>query len=115
MLTTRTIPGVRLESREPIRHDRERSRAGLLHFVALSLLAMAGPLHAATREAEWKKVDEASQRGLPQSAIDALEPIINGALKDRAYGEAVDAGGRKGGYSRGDGQPSEMRATRESN
>ncbi len=50
-----------------------------------------GPLDATQRVAQWKKVDEAVQKGLPQSAIDALEPIVAGALKDRAYGEAAKA------------------------
>ena len=50
---------------------------------------------AATRDAEWKKVEEAIQKGLPKTAIEALDPIIQGAVKDKAYGEAAKAIARK--------------------
>ena len=53
------------------------------------------PLHAASRDAQWKAVDEAIQKGLPRTAITNLEPIIAGALKGRAYGEAAKAVARK--------------------
>ncbi len=46
---------------------------------------------ASPREADWKKVEEAQQQGLPQSALAALEPILRGALADRAWAEAVKA------------------------
>ncbi len=48
-----------------------------------------------SRQAQWKKVDEAIKKGLPKTAIEHLEPIIAGALKDKAYGEAIKAIGRK--------------------
>src|SRR5687768_762711 len=54
-----------------------------------------GAASGAPREAQWKKVEEAIQKGLPKSAIAELEPIIQGALRDKAYGEAVKAIGRK--------------------
>ena len=60
----------------------------LLAFVSLSLFGGA-------REAQWKKVQEAISRGLPQTAITNLEPIIREALHDRAYAEAVKAIGKK--------------------
>lgn len=50
---------------------------------------------AASREAEWKKVEEAVQKGLPKTAIEALEPIIQAALKEKAWGEATRAMARK--------------------
>lgn len=50
---------------------------------------------SAARDAQWKKVDEAIQKGLPRTAIEALEPIIQGALQDKAYGEATKALARK--------------------
>src|SRR5690349_1594532 len=62
-------------------------------FIGLLLLcstALAGP-----RDAQWKKVEDAIKQGLPKSAITNLEPIIQGALKDKAYAEAVKAIGRK--------------------
>src|SRR6185503_13147508 len=59
---------------------------------ALTCAAMAG---AAPRDAEWKKVDEAVQKGLPKTAIETLEPIIRDALRDKSYPEAVKAIARK--------------------
>lgn len=57
------------------------------------LLAMITPhLRAATpREGDWKKVEEAEQQGLPQSALTALEPILRAALGDGAWAEATRA------------------------
>src|SRR5467141_3803374 len=61
-------------------------------LATLTLLATLNPaLHAASREAEWKKVDEAVGKGLPKTAVEALEPIITAALKDKAYGEVAKA------------------------
>jgi uncharacterized protein YfaS (alpha-2-macroglobulin family) len=51
---------------------------------------IAGP-----RDAQWKQVEEAIKKGLPKTAITNLEPIIQGALKDKAYAEAVKAIGQK--------------------
>jgi hypothetical protein len=53
------------------------------------------PLQAGPRDAQWKQVEEAIKQGLPKTAITNLEPIIQGALKDRAYAEAVKAIGQK--------------------
>ena len=39
----------------------------------------------------WKKVDEAVQKGLPKSAIEALGPIEQAALAEKAYPEAIKA------------------------
>ncbi|MDD4870330.1 MAG: alpha-2-macroglobulin family protein [Kiritimatiellae bacterium] len=47
------------------------------------------------RDAQWKKVDEAINKGLPKTAIEALDPIIVEAMKDGAYGEAAKAMCRK--------------------
>ncbi len=46
---------------------------------------------AGSRAADWKKVEEAVQKGLPKTAIEALQPIIDGAMKDKAYPEAIKA------------------------
>src|SRR5688572_3305950 len=61
----------------------------------LLLLSILTVVVAATREAEWKKVEEAINKGLPKSAIEALEPIIKQALAEKKYGEAVKAIARK--------------------
>ncbi len=43
----------------------------------------------------WLKVEDAVNKGLPKTAIESLDPIIAGALKDKAYGEATKALVRK--------------------
>src|SRR5436190_315705 len=50
---------------------------------------------ASPRDAQWKQVQDAINKGLPKTAITNLEPIIQGALKDKAYAEAAKAIGRK--------------------
>ena len=65
----------------------------LIFWMAATLLVQA--VSGASRDAQWKKVDEAIQNGLPKTAITELDPIIQGALRDKAYGEAVKAIGRK--------------------
>jgi hypothetical protein len=47
------------------------------------------------RTAPWKSVDDAMNQGLPQTAIEKLQPIIDGALADKAYDEAIKAIGIK--------------------
>lgn len=64
-------------------------------FLALALVSLTLPLHAAPRDAQWKEVEQAVQKGLPKTAIENLEPIIQGALKDKAWGEVTKAIGRK--------------------
>ena len=56
---------------------------------------MAPSLRAGPRDAQWQQVEEAIKKGLPKTAITNLEPIIQGALKDKAYAEAVKAIGEK--------------------
>ncbi|MFO0801926.1 MAG: alpha-2-macroglobulin family protein [Gemmataceae bacterium] len=43
------------------------------------------------RPEQWKKVNDAVNKGLPKTAIKELEPIIESALKDKAYPEAIKA------------------------
>jgi uncharacterized protein YfaS (alpha-2-macroglobulin family) len=43
----------------------------------------------------WKKVAEADAKGLPRSGIAAVEPIIESAMKDKAYPEAIKAIAKK--------------------
>ena len=52
-------------------------------------------LGAALREDLWRQVNDAVQKGLPKTAITNLEPIIAGALKDKAYAEAAKAIAKK--------------------
>jgi hypothetical protein len=64
--------------------------SGFLVLVLGSASALAGP-----RDGQWKKVHDATDKGLPKSAIAALEPILAGALKEKAYPEAIKALGMK--------------------
>lgn len=63
-------------------------------FMAASLF-LADATLGASRDAQWQQVDEAIQKGLPQTAIQQLDPILKGAIRDRAWGEAAKAIARK--------------------
>ena len=63
-------------------------------IVATLLVAFALNLSAAPRDAEWKAVQDAVNKGLPQTAITNLEPIIAAAMKEKAYAEATKAIGQ---------------------
>lgn len=63
---------------------------GLFVLVVTTLSVLAGP-----REAQWDKVKDAVNHGLPKTAIEQLEPIIAGALADKAYAELIQAIGQK--------------------
>jgi len=60
-------------------------------LAVLLVLWFALPAGAGSRDEQWKKVDEAIGKGLPKTAIEILEPIIAGAMQDKAYAEAVKA------------------------
>src|SRR5262249_42314838 len=47
------------------------------------------------REEQWKKGEEAVNKGRPKTAIQLLEPIIESAMKDKAYPEAIKAVAKK--------------------
>ncbi|MDP7301546.1 MAG: hypothetical protein QGG09_00500, partial [Pirellulaceae bacterium] len=61
----------------------------LLLFTTVAI-AWVGP-----RDSQWKEVDEAMKKGLPKTAIEKLSPIIDAAIKDKAYAEAIKAIGKK--------------------
>ncbi len=58
----------------------------LLLVIFVPSLLSAGP-----RDDLWKTVQAAADKGLPQTAITNLEPIITAALAEKAYPEAVRA------------------------
>jgi uncharacterized protein YfaS (alpha-2-macroglobulin family) len=65
-----------------------------LSFLAVSFLTtptLAEDVPGGPREAQWKKVAEAMKKGLPKTAIAELKPIVEGALKDKAYAEYIKA------------------------
>ncbi|MCZ2340558.1 MAG: hypothetical protein LC104_02030 [Bacteroidales bacterium] len=65
---------------------------GLSTFTVQKFLAAANP---GPREEQWKKVEQAENKGLPKSAIAELEPIIASAMRDKAYPEALKAISKK--------------------
>lgn len=65
--------------------------------VAAGVVLMVAANSAAQppRSAQWKKVDEAMNKGLPKTAIKELEPIIASAMREKAYPEAIKAIAKK--------------------
>ena len=70
-------------------------RLVLLMLVAHLGLAFPRAALAATRDDQWKKVEDAIKKGLPKTALETLEPIIRDSLRDKAFGEATKAMARK--------------------
>ncbi|HWY77831.1 MAG TPA: hypothetical protein VN281_19595, partial [Verrucomicrobiae bacterium] len=68
-------------------------RAFLTVFLIMAFIPGIG--FAGTRDAQWQKVDDAMRKRLPKTAIENLQPIIDGALKDKAYAEAAKAIARR--------------------
>ena len=63
-----------------------------LTVIILFLLAIATNVSlAGSRDALWTQVQDALNKGLPQTAIKLLDQIIPGALQDQAYAEATKA------------------------
>src|SRR6266702_5333091 len=67
----------------------------VLGVVLVTMVVNCSLSFAASRETQWKEVEEAVKKGLPKTAIEKLEPIIPGALKDKAWGEATKAIARR--------------------
>ena len=64
--------------------------------ILLSLFLLPLAVHGAgKRDALWKAVEDAEEQGLPKTAIEKLTPIIEQAMKDKAYPEAIKAIVRK--------------------
>jgi hypothetical protein len=64
--------------------------------VVLQLFLLQFPLPAAgSRDAQWKEVEEAAKKGLPKTAIEKLGPIIDAAVSEKAFPEAIKAIARK--------------------
>ncbi len=59
--------------------------------VGIALIVTTTSTAQPPREERWKKVDDAVKKGLPRTAIAELEPIIEAAIKDKAYPEAIKA------------------------
>ncbi len=64
--------------------------SALLTFLLFTLM-----LHAGKRDALWKEVADADEKSLPATAIEKLTPIIDGAMADKAWPEAIKAIARR--------------------
>ncbi|HEY2784815.1 MAG TPA: alpha-2-macroglobulin family protein, partial [Fimbriiglobus sp.] len=62
---------------------------------AAALLFAANFADDSPRAARWKKVEDAVNKGLPKTAIEELGPIIESAVKDKAFPEAIKAIAKK--------------------
>jgi hypothetical protein len=62
----------------------------LLFAVIMQIPVFAGP-----RDGQWKTVQEAVNKGLPQTVITNLESIIAATMKEKAYAEATKAIGER--------------------
>ncbi len=88
-------------SQKPSHPTNGRIEKPMRKFLLVPLLAavistgLVQALKAGPRDAQWKAVDEAISKGLPKTAITNLVPIIEGALKDKAYPEVVKAIARR--------------------
>ena len=65
---------------------KNRFLCGVIALVTLATGLMAGP-----REAQWKDVESAMRKGLPKTAIEELQSIIEGAKADKSVAEAIKA------------------------
>jgi hypothetical protein len=63
-----------------------RILTAIILFIVGTSVCLAG-----TRDALWTQVQDAINKGLPQTAIKLLDQIIPGALADQAYAEATKA------------------------
>jgi hypothetical protein len=62
----------------------------------LSFFLLSFSLHGAgKRDAFWKEVQDAENKGLPKTAIEKLGPIIDAAVTDKAWPEAIKAVARR--------------------
>ncbi len=79
------------------RQKRLAALGASLAFMGVGIALVISEYTAAqqSREHLWKKVAEADAKGLPRSGIAALEPIIEGAMRDKAYPEAIKAIAKK--------------------
>ena len=63
----------------------------LLVFGTVSALGVLWAAPEEPQKPEWKKVNDAIGKQLPQTAIQELEPLIKAALEAKNYAEAVKA------------------------
>ncbi len=60
--------------------------------LVLAILLFPITLFAAGgRDAMWKEVEDAANKGLPKTAIEKLAPIVDASMKEKAWPEAIKA------------------------
>ncbi len=70
--------------------------AAFAAILGLALAVVTRTMTAAPdRPEQWKKVRDAESKGLPQTAIKELDPIIESTLAEKAYPEAIKAIAKK--------------------
>jgi hypothetical protein len=97
-ISSKNVPS-RLPASLPFTLRTELRRMKSLLYGLLGVLALMAPLssahqspvNAGPRDEQWKQVEQAVQEGLPQTAIEKLKPIIEGALRDKAHAEWTKA------------------------
>jgi len=67
----------------------------MLLVLALAVSGGTAAAPAGKHEAQWKQVDEAANKGLPKTAIERINPIIEETTRDKDYPEAIRAIARK--------------------
>jgi uncharacterized protein YfaS (alpha-2-macroglobulin family) len=70
-------------------------RSLVLLLAAVAVLFQESQAIAGKWDPQWKQVDEAVNKGLPKTAIERLDPVIQGAMKEKAYPEAIKAIAKK--------------------
>jgi uncharacterized protein YfaS (alpha-2-macroglobulin family) len=71
--------------------SRSTARLAAVALFAGCVVALIVAAAGTPRQAQWKQVDEAINKGLPKTAVERLGPIIEGAMKERNYPEAIKA------------------------
>jgi hypothetical protein len=59
--------------------------------VLVSLVMTFPSLNGASRDAQWKEVEEAMNQGRPRTALEKLTPIVDSSVSERAWAEATRA------------------------
>jgi len=66
------------------------STSVLIAVLTLSFGTVAAAVPS-SRKKMWEQVEVAKKKGLPKTAIESLEPIIESAIAEKAYAEAIKA------------------------
>ena len=65
--------------------------AGSSLFLAFAIFLIGQKAQPLSLVSQWEEVEEATKKGLPKTAIEKLEPLIDRALKEKAHAVAIRA------------------------